>query len=654
MVQQFIPLLAMTLAVCWFIVLMQMIFMRAEDIVGRGLDLKVVAELLAHAAVMTLPTATPLGILLASVMTFGGLGERLELLAMKSAGVPLYRIMMPLLWVSITIGVLLFVYLNTAMMNAQVKFFQILFSAQQARPDLEIPQGVFYTSIPNYSLFVKKKDHKHHTLQDVMIYDFTAGSTQPRIMMADSGKLQMDASKTFLTLDLWRGESFEQLANGSFIGGSKGAPSYQDTIPASYIKEKFDSKSIVIKFDTNFKMIDEEGLRSQFVGKNLLQLNRYIRDTAVYNLDSVTRFNGKEAINTITNERYQTTTLNPLDTTALERERIAAVEQRAQAYTLNRDSLFATLTPSQTEIAVEDAKTRLANLANMADYWNDLLQAEAYNYRSHNQERHRKFTFPVACLLFFFIGAPLGALIRKGGIGMPLIASILLFVVYYMVDTLGFNLSYNGTWPIWLGMWFSTFILLPIGAFLTYEASRDSVALNISEWFFLLKKLIRPERIREISVKELILDYVTPQEAIALIQTTQKQMQQVTNNRFVQKHNLRYKYLQQLNTQYAQTAQGFDHLVARLQNSDNKLTLAKLMDIPKLPHRFAPLLPKHAVLYGIGLLLLPLSIPYLWYLLKRRNVLVEQWEQTARTLQELEDIYSGTQNTTPYNKISSI
>lgn len=151
------PLLVMTFVICWFVVLMQMLWSRADEIVGRGLDTWVLIQLLFHAAVMALPTATPLGILLASVMTFGGLGERLELLAMKSAGVPLYRIMSPLFVVGITIGLALFVYLNTAMMDAQVKFFQIIFSAQQSRPDLEIPQGVFYNQIPGYSLFVKKK-----------------------------------------------------------------------------------------------------------------------------------------------------------------------------------------------------------------------------------------------------------------------------------------------------------------------------------------------------------------------------------------------------------------------------------------------------------------------------------------------------------------
>ena len=560
-IQQFIPLLAMTFVICWFVVLMQMLWSRADEIVGRGLDTWVLFQLLFHAAVMALPTATPLGILLASVMTFGGLGERLELLAMKSAGVPLYRIMSPLFVVGVTIGLALFVYLNTAMMDAQVKFFQIIFSAQQSRPDLEIPQGVFYNQIPGYSLFVKKKDHENRTLHELMIYDFSRGSGQPRIVLADSGKLQMDATKTFLTLDLYKGESFEQLSQGSFFEGSGNAASYDSDLPASYLKEHFSHKRIVIWFDTNFKMIDDEGLRSQFVGKNLLQLNRYIRDTAIYHLDSVGRSNAREALSGSLADRYTQTSIRPLDPSQEAKQHLQALEQGAKHQKITLDSLYRMASPEQLQLSLTTASEKLRNMSELATFWDGAYQAEAYNFRSHSQERHRKFTFPVACIVFFFIGAPLGALIRKGGIGMPMVASILLFVVYYMIDTLGFNLSYNGTWPTWLGMWFSTFILLPIGAFLTYEASRDSVALNLDELIFRLKKFLRPERIRNIVPKELILDYVPNEEARILISTAQESMHEVAKNPFVTHRRIGFATLTQLNRAYSNTSQSLDRLV---------------------------------------------------------------------------------------------
>ena len=621
------PLLVMTFVICWFVVLMQMLWSRADEIVGRGLDTWVLIQLLFHAAVMALPTATPLGILLASVMTFGGLGERLELLAMKSAGVPLYRIMSPLFVVGITIGLALFVYLNTAMMDAQVKFFQIIFSAQQSRPDLEIPQGVFYNQIPGYSLFVKKKDHENRTLHELMIYDFSRGSSQPRIVLADSGKLQMDASKTFLTLDLYQGESFEQLSQGSFFEGSGSASSHDRDLPASYLKEHFSHKRIVIWFDTNFKMIDDEGLRSQFVGKNLLQLNRYIRDTAIYNLDSVGRSNAREALSGSLADRYTQTSIRPLDPSPEAKQHLQALEQGAKRQQITLDSLYRMASPEQLETALKNASEKLHNMTELATFWDGAYQAEAYNFRSHSQERHRKFTFPVACIVFFFIGVPLGALIRKGGIGMPMVASILLFVVYYMIDTLGFNLSYNGTWPTWLGMWFSTFILLPIGAFLTYEASRDSVALNLDELMFRLKKFLRPERIRNIIPKELILNYVSTE---------------VAKNPFFTHRRIGFSTLSQLNRDYGQTSRSLDRLVDRLVDTDNRLVLAKLMDLPQLPSLFAPLLPKKKAIYIVLLGILPLSLPYVWYLLRRRKVLLEQWELCRRTLDELANIYETT------------
>lgn len=636
------PLLAMTFVICWFVVLMQMLWSRADEIVGRGLDTWVLIQLLFHAAVMALPTATPLGILLASVMTFGGLGERLELLAMKSAGVPLYRIMSPLFFVGISIGLALFVYLNTAMMDAQVKFFQIIFSAQQSRPDLEIPQGVFYNQIPGYSLFVKEKTHETRTLHELMIYDFSRGTSQPRIVLADSGKLQMDASKTFLTLDLYKGESFEQLSQGSFFEGSNSASSYSSDLPASYLKEHFSHKRIVIRFDSNFKMIDEEGLRSQFVGKNLLQLNRYIRDTAIYNLDSVGRNNAREALAGSLTDRYSQTSIRPLDTTLEARQHLQALERGAGQQAITLDSLYRMASPEQLERALQSASDKLHNMTELATFWDGAYQAEAYNYRSHSQERHRKFTFPVACIVFFFIGVPLGALIRKGGIGMPMVTSILLFVVYYMIDTLGFNLSYNGTWPVWLGMWFSTFILLPIGAFLTYEASRDSAALNLDELMFRLKKFLRPERVRNIIPKELILNYVSRSEANALISSAQSSMQEVAKNPFITYRRIGFSTLSQLNRDYSLTALNLDKLADRLVDTDNRLTLAKLMDLPQLPHFFAPLLPREKAIYIALLGILPLSLPYVWYLLKRRKVLLEQWVLCERTLDELAKIYTTT------------
>lgn len=636
------PLLVMTFVICWFVVLMQMLWSRADEIVGRGLDTWVLIQLLFHAAVMALPTATPLGILLASVMTFGGLGERLELLAMKSAGVPLYRIMSPLFVVGITIGLALFVYLNTAMMDAQVKFFQIIFSAQQSRPDLEIPQGVFYNQIPGYSLFVKKKDHENRTLHELMIYDFSRGSSQPRIVLADSGKLQMDASKTFLTFDLYKGESFEQLSQGSFFEGSGSASSHDRDLPASYLKEHFSHKRIVIWFDTNFKMIDDEGLRSQFVGKNLLQLNRYIRDTAIYNLDSVGRSNAREALSGSLADRYTQTSIRPLDPSPEAKQHLQALEQGAKRQQITLDSLYRMASPEQLETALKNASEKLHNMTELATFWDGAYQAEAYNFRSHSQERHRKFTFPVACIVFFFIGVPLGALIRKGGIGMPMVASILLFVVYYMIDTLGFNLSYNGTWPTWLGMWFSTFILLPIGAFLTYEASRDSVALNLDELMFRLKKFLGPERIRNIIPKELILNYVSTEEAKKLISTAQDKMKEVAKNPFFTHRRIGFSTLSQLNRDYGQTSRSLDRLVDRLVDTDNRLVLAKLMDLPQFPRLFAPLLPKKKAIYIVLLGILPLSLPYVWYLLRRRKVLLEQWELCRRTLDELANIYETT------------
>lgn len=206
-------MLLMTVTICWFVVVMQFIWQHTDDFVGKGLDFSTLGKVFYHAAMMALPTAMPLGILLASLMTFGGLGERLELLAIKSAGWPLHRVMVSLFVICVALGGGLFIYLNTVMMESQVRFYQIAFSARQKQPDLEIPEGSFYNGIDNYSIFVEKKNHQDKTLLGVLIYDLSQGFEETRIIRANSGKLTMDVSKTFLALDLYSGESFQQLAS---------------------------------------------------------------------------------------------------------------------------------------------------------------------------------------------------------------------------------------------------------------------------------------------------------------------------------------------------------------------------------------------------------------------------------------------------------
>ncbi len=655
-VQQYFPLLSMTLFICWFIVLMQMMWLYTDEIVGKGLDFIIILQLVFHAAVMVLPTAAPLGILLASLMTFGSMGERLELLAMKSAGVPLHRIMAPLFFIVLTLSASLFIYLNTAVMNAQVRFFQIVFSAREARPDLDIPEGAFYNGIRGYSIFVGKKNTEQKTLEEIMIYDYSQFES-PRVITADSGALRLDSSKRFLTLNLYKGESFEPL-EGQAFSSSNAIPA--EDVPASYLKEKFSFKQIVINLNMNFEMIDDGGLRSQFVGKNLIQLNHYLRDTAQRELDSVSFMNAKGALEASQVDRFVMMAATPLDQTPSGQEKWKNTTTAASDKNISLDSLYKQVSGEKMVSVLREASSRLDQVSDAALFRNEVYQQQAYFYRTHAQEWHRKFTFPVACLVFFFIGAPLGAIIRKGGIGMPMVASVLFFVVYYMLDTFGYNLSYNGTWAPWFGMWFSTIVLSPFGIFLTYKATRDSSSLNIDAIVIRLKQWFRKEKTREIQFRELILNPISIEHARRLIDNCNAALHSVETNPFLatralspqglrtsRRNPLKFLpavcnsaigSLQTLNRDHALLSKEIETVVEQLQNFDNKLVVAKLMDMPILPPSFAPLIPSPKTTLGRLFIVQWSLLPYVVYCYKKRKGEKKLLRQCRKVLDELTDI----------------
>lgn len=273
MLQTFLPLFLMTFGICLFIVLMQFLWRYIDDMVGKGLEILVLAEMFMYAALFLVPMALPLAILLASLMTFGNLGERLELLAMKSAGVSLVRIMRPLI---VTIGMIsigAFFFQNYAMPVVQVKLYTLLWSMRQKSPELDIPEGVFYSEITGFNVYIKEKDNKTGLLRDMMIYDYSNGFNNASVIVADSGRLKTSADKMFLVLSLYNGESFANLKSQSKTSGVKSAVPYR--------RETFESRDILIEFDANFSRTDESFMQNQFMGKNLHDLQTYIDSMGV-------------------------------------------------------------------------------------------------------------------------------------------------------------------------------------------------------------------------------------------------------------------------------------------------------------------------------------------------------------------------------------
>ena len=637
MVRSFLPLLLMTLLICWFVVLMQFLWQHVDDLVGKGMDVGVLLEVIFYAGLYVLPTAVPLGVLLASLMTFGNLGERLELLAMKSAGVPLSKIMKPLVILVTCIALGLFVYLDRGVQKASVRVYQILFSARYARPELEIPKGIFFNGIDGYSIYVGDKDAATSTLYNVMIYDLSEQRT-PRIILADTGHLLMDESKLYLIMSLRSGESFEQLSSQTtLIPGSQAS----DERPASYIKEHFTEKVIFIPFDANFEMMGDDYLKSQFVGKNLRELINYSDSTRMAT-DSVGRQVGSNVLfeihtklpplvstemgSTMPNANLQAATWlkqdqlshRPFATVTARRlsrdELLGATSSHASPPPYTLDTLMDRATDQEKLMGYKQALEWLESLSSSVQIADTYYDDAASDYRVNAQEMHRKFTFPVACLLFFFVGAPLGAIVRKGGVGTPMVLAVLIFIIYYVIDTFGLKMINSGQIPVWAGMWLSSAVILPLGAFLTYKASRDSATLNADAYVVLFRRIFHPNYSRQLEYKEIIMQPATSEEVLREIGQLQSQMDALLGMTYAQSRGLRLDRLPDFAKAYQQFYQQLEETVKTLHNYPDKYVFAQLLNLPMLGKTFANTLWQNRLCVWICIPLLPVSLLLMLYL----------------------------------------
>lgn len=566
MLQSFVPLFAMTFFICLFIVLMQFLWRYIDDLVGKGLGMDVIAELFFYAALTMIPMALPLAILLASLMTFGNLGERFELTAMKASGVSLVKSMRPLMVLMGIIAVAAFFFQNDVLPVAQTKMYTLLFSMRQKSPELEIPEGVFYDQIPGYNIFVKEKNRDSGTLHHIMIYDMSKGFDNASLILADSGRLAMTEDKTHLLLRLWQGESFENLSEA---GGN------MSNVPCR--RESFDDKEIVLKFDANFNRMDEEGMRNQYVGKNISQLKATI-DSVNQRVDSI---GGNYAAmlmeQPMVGVQYYESRMNE------NKELVRTVNPAvAMTHPVNVDSVFHGTTSGYRLNYLNGALAKARRQKQDYEFKGLTLTDQRKVVRRHGMEMHKKFTLSFACIIFFFIGAPLGAIIRKGGLGMPLVISVFLFIFYYIIDNTGFKLARDGRWEVWSGMWLSSAILLPLGVFFTYKAVNDSAVFNPDAYMNFFRKLLGRNEARLVTMKEIVMDEVVKADALRMLAELSAKCR---------------KMLAECPPKQSYTAywlKGYDRgalrslsveeekVVEYLSNSRDKMVILKLMDFPIL------------------------------------------------------------------------
>ena len=481
--KQFGLLFVGTFFICQFVLMMQFLWRYVDELIGKGLSLDIMAQFFWYMGLMLLPQALPLAILLSSLIVFGNLGESSELTAIKAAGISLMQAFRPLIVLVMLIAGVSYYFQDKIGPQSNLHLHQLLISMKQKSPELEIPEGIFYDGIPGSNIYVQKKDLNTGMLYGIMIYRQTGSYEDQAIILADSGMMQSTAEKKHLILNLYSGEWFENMRSQDLANNAN--------IP--YRRETFSSKRIVLDFDGGFNLADMNDVAGDARAKSLNQI--------LHDLDSLKEFNdsvGRAYYNDSRRYTFRKISLPKNDSVKLIKE----LSTTAMTY----DTLFQRQSKSAKQMAVKNAmsnvQAQLTDIEVRLDYTSWLHR----NYRQHQIEAIGKFTLALSCLIFFFIGAPLGAIIRKGGLGMPVIISVLVFIVYYIFDNSGMRMARDGQWTILFGKLISTAVLAPIAVFFTYKANKDSTVFNIDLYKNFFMKVLGLRTKRHIARKEVIID----------------------------------------------------------------------------------------------------------------------------------------------------
>lgn len=482
--KQFGLLFVGTFFICQFVLMMQFLWRYVDELIGKGLSLEILAKFFWYMGLMLVPQALPLAILLSSLITFGNLGESSELTAIKAAGISLMQSFRSLIFITICIMLGSLYFQNVIGPKANMSFTQLLISMKQKSPELEIPEGIFYDGIPNTNLYVQKKDLRTGMLYGIMIYRMTGSYEDAAIILADSGMMQSTAEKKHLLLTLHSGEWFENMRSQELVSSA--------SVP--YRRETFSTKRIVLDFDSGFSLTDASDLRNNAQGKSWAQIMHDV-DSMNVEADSLARANYATAL-----RMY----FHVLDTIS-KKDSIKAVKTAATK-AFNIDTLFNRLDNSRKQMAVSQAMSSVSGVTNDLEFKAMLSHDTEARIRMHRIEAIGKFTLALSCLIFFFIGAPLGAIIRKGGLGVPVIISVLVFIIFYIFDNTGYRMARLGAWPIWFGKGIATAVLTPVAIFFTYKANKDSVVFNMDAYRTFFTKLLGLRLKRHITGKEVIIE----------------------------------------------------------------------------------------------------------------------------------------------------
>lgn len=495
--KQFGLLFIGTFFICQFVLMMQFLWRYIDELIGKGLSMEVLAEFFWYMGLMLVPQALPLAILLSSLITFGNMGESSELTAIKAAGISLMQAFRSLIFISVLICFTSLYFQNTVGPNANKQLGLMLMSMKQKSPELEIPEGIFYDGIPNSNLYVQKKDLNTGKLYGIMIYRMTGSYEDQAIILADSGMLQSTAEKKHLLLSLWSGEWFENM-KAQEMAGSAAVP---------YRRETFTAKRILLDYDGDFNMGDGSSMSNNASAKSFSKI-RHDLDSLKEQYDSI----GRMYYNEDQRMAYALPKVSVKD--SLRSIGLVATN------TYNVDSAFSQLTPDRRRAAVGYALQQVKQRASDLDFKQMITSDGDRLIRQHKIEWVRKITLALTCLIFFFIGAPLGAIIRKGGLGLPVLISVLVFIVYYILDNSGYRMARGGMWAIWFGNALAPAVLVPMAVFFTYKATNDSVVFNVDLYTDIFRRFFGLRVKRPIYRKEVVIndpDYAADLERIECI-----------------------------------------------------------------------------------------------------------------------------------------
>ena len=578
-----------TFVVSLFVLMMQFLWQYVDELIGKGLTLDVLGEFFWYMSLMMVPEALPLAVLLSSLITFGNLGESSELTAIKAAGISLIKSFRGVIAFTLFIALISFYFQNSIGPDAKKHFDQLLISMKQKSPELEIPEGIFYNGIPDTNLYVEKRNLKTGHLYNIMIYRMTDSYEDQAIILADSGMLQSTAEKKHLILNLWNGEWFENMRSQE-LSSSASVP---------YRRESFVHKKLIIDFNEDFNLTSMAGIADDARTKSIAKIH-HDKDSLIHVYDSVGNVYYRDAQQSI----YPILKLKKKD--------MNKAIMLASTKNYNLDSIYTKLRPEERSQIIERTLMNTQQTISDLDFKSMITSDGDKLIRMHDIAEINKYLLALTCLIFFFIGAPLGAIIRKGGLGVPIIISVLVFIIYYILNNTGYRMTRQGDWAIWFGRGLSPAILIPTAIFITYKANNDSAVFNIDLYRNFFIRILGLRMKRNISSKEVIISAPRYIDDADMLRKMNNEIEA-----YVERSNLKsppnfiktfFKY--QPDHDIEQLSKKLEAVIEDLSNTRNRIILSELNQYPILitkahtrPFEYKYLNIASAIIIPIGLFL---------------------------------------------------